>query len=488
MNCLGKSMHARSSGVNYYSGYAKVSFDGFINENYFELNSQEKNLVENLEIYHGVAKNPLNFQKDLFLGFLLKSKYDGVGGRKPIDLSIALDISGSMSSFDNFKIRKCRLDLAKEGLKKLVSILDEKNDRVSLITFNHEIQTIFPLSHKEDIENDFLYIDSITANGGTDLLGGVEKAMKNFTNEKDETNKLRRILCITDAYYSDNDNALYNLIKKCVEEKNISITFMAIGSESNLGLTDKLCDFKGCNYFPITKTEELENYLVNNFKNIFFPVAHNTKVKINCKNNNVKISKCIGASNPESIINANNERIFNFGSCFPSDLITLKENDEEKKYINGGIVLLKIETTSNEKINFEFNLEYEAIDGKKSCQNYEYEIPADKLDINYFSNNNIQKGISIYYFTEVLNVFVEKDKELKDTKGKENEEKKKKEIEFIENAQSVRDYLEKNFVLNKNDDEGKKHLERYKELLNKRYKQYNEDFCTCYKIYHKFLW
>ena len=482
-------MHAGSMGVNYYSGFAKVSFDGFINENYFELNPQEKNLAENLEIYHGVAKNPLNFQKELFLGFLLKSKYDGIGGRKPIDLSIALDISGSMSTIDDFKIRKCRLDLAKEGLKKLVSILDEKNDRASLITFNHEIQKLFTLVNKEDIETEFLNdIDAISPNGGTDLLNAVKAAMENFSNEKDESNKLRRILCLTDAYYKDKNYDLYNLIKQCVEEKNISITFMAIGSESNLDLADKLCDFKGCNYFPITKTKELENYLTTNFKNIFFPVAHNTKIRVNCKNNGVKISKCIGASNPEASINPNNESIFNFGSCFPSDLITLKENNEEKKYINGGIVLLKIETTSNEKIDFEFNLEYETIDGKKSSQNYEYNIPANKLDINYFSNRNIQKGISIFYFTEVLNIFVEKTKKLEDFKGNKNEEEKKKEMEFIENAQTVRDYLEKNFVFNKNDDNSKKHLEKYKELLTQRYKIYNENFCICYKIVHKIFW
>ena len=47
---MGNSMSAQSSSVNYFSGFAKVSFNGFINENKFELNPKEKNLVENLEI------------------------------------------------------------------------------------------------------------------------------------------------------------------------------------------------------------------------------------------------------------------------------------------------------------------------------------------------------------------------------------------------------------------------------------------------------
>ena len=102
---------------------------------------------------------------------------------------------------------KSRLTLAKEGLKKLISILDERNDRVSLLTFNHEIQKLFTLNCKKDIETKFLNdIDAIKANGGTDLFGSIEAAIENFSKDNNDTNKLRRILCITDAYYCDKNN------------------------------------------------------------------------------------------------------------------------------------------------------------------------------------------------------------------------------------------------------------------------------------------
>ena len=284
------------------------------------------------------------------------------------------------------------------------------------------------------------------------------------------------------------------MLKKCVEEKNISITFMAIGSESNLSLADKLCDFKGCNYFSITNPEELENYLTTNFKNIFFPVAHYTKIRVKCSNKDVKINKCIGGSEPELQTNANNETFFNIGSCFPSEIITIKDNEQDKNYVKGGIVLLNIETNTEDKLIFEFNLEYETFKGEKSSQNYEYGIPAEKLNINYFSNNNIQKGISIYYFTEVLNAFVKKYNKYKkkfdydlpyipNIKGGEEEDEKKKEIEFIENAQSVRDYLKNNFVYNEKDMESKKNLDKYLKLITERYKTYNEKICKFYNIY-----
>ena len=206
---------------------------------------------------------------------------------------------------------------------------------------------------------------------------------------------------------------------------------MTIGSDSNFSLADKLCEFKGYNYFSIAKTEELENYLVTNFKNIFFPIVHNAKLHVVCKNNNVKIVKCIGYSGSEISINTNNESIFNKGTCFPSEIITLTKDDKDKNYVEGGIFLLKLQSLSNEKMNFEFNFEYETIDGKKSSQNYEYKIIQEQLNLDYFSSKNIQKGISIFYFTEVLNAFVEKFNQL-DNYDDGGEMKKNKEIEFIE--------------------------------------------------------
>ena len=115
---LGGNMNANSGNYNYYTEYSKVSFDGFINENYFSVDNQETFLVENIDITHAITKNPITYKKDAFIGLFVKSKYDGIGNRHPIDMSIALDISGSMSVCDEVG-QKSRISLAKESLKKL---------------------------------------------------------------------------------------------------------------------------------------------------------------------------------------------------------------------------------------------------------------------------------------------------------------------------------------------------------------------------------
>ena len=492
----GPNMNANSENYNYFSSYAKVSYEGFINENYFHVKTQEKNLVQNLEITHSVTKNPINYKKDAFLGVFLKSKFDGIGNRHPLNLSIALDISGSMGTCDN-NDNKNRITLAKESLNKLVSIMDEKNDKMSLTTFNHNAQKIFGMLNKSEIEKKYLAdINAIQSGGGTDLVLALQSAMDNINvnnNNDDEKNKDKRIIMITDADFFDDDDKLLNLFKTCVEEKGISITLMAISCNSNLSLADKICHLKGCNYFPITKGDELETFLVKYYNYIFFPIAHETKLTV--KSNNSKIIRCIGDNNelPNEFDNENKNEIFkpsdeitfDFGSAFSSDLIKIKDEEEnEQLYSKGGLILLKIEPNDlnkNEDLKFSFNLEYITYDGNKCSQNYSYVIEnkkeKEKEEVNnYFKDNNIKKGISIYYFCSILNYIVEIENKRNEEKinNKKEESKKQKEIKVLETRQAVSDYLSTNFVLEPNIPETKKILDNYMKIIDDRYTGFKE--------------
>ena len=411
---LGYNMNANSGNYNYFnnSGYAKVSFDGFINENYFLLDKREQNLVQNISITHAITKNPFNYKKDAFIGLFLKSKYDGYGNRHPIDLSIALDISGSMRTIDG-NDGKSRVKLALESLTKLVGIMDQETDRMSLITFNHETQKIFGLLGKNEIQKKYLNdLKEIEAIGLTDLVLALKEAMNNMdiSEESKNTKKDKRIIMIADVDYDDENDDLLTLFKTCVEEKGISITVIAISSNSNLTLADKICKYKGCNYFSITQSSELETFLVKYYNYIFFPIAHESKITI--KSENSHIIKCIGADNEftddyEKEDNTNKKKdtskeiSFDFGSLFSSEIITIKNKEgDDKLFVKGGLILLKINSddlNKNEDLKFDFNFEYTSFDGKKSSQNYSYVIEnrEENKENYFFKDNNIRKGISI---------------------------------------------------------------------------------------------
>ena len=472
---LGKNMFANSQNYNYYSESSKVSFDAFINENYFLIESQEKYLVQNIEISHAITKNPKNGLKDGFVGVILKSKFDGIGNRSPINLSIALDVSGSMSSIDG-KDTKNRLSLAKESLIKLVSILDEKNDKMSLITFSDEIKEIFGMINKKEIEEKYLNdINKIESFGETDLVLALKAAMSKLDNNE---KKEKRILMITDAVYDDINDELEKLFEECVEKKEIPITIMAISSEANLILAEKLSKFKGCNYFSICKSLDLENYLVKNFNYIFFPIAYDTKIIV--KSEKTKFLRCFGGENDlidefdnkhedfsPAPLNLNNEIIFNLGSTFSSNLLKIKDN----LYSKGGLILLKLDYSDlnkDEDLKFNLILEYKTIDNEKSTQNYSYIINKNEKNDEYFKDNNMKKGISIYYFTSMLNHIIENEKK-RNEKNKEDKNDlkvKNRKILLLETKKNIIEYLKKNFVLDPNLNETIENLNKYKNLID----------------------
>ena len=475
-NASGPNVSANSANYNYYSEFSFISFSGFINENYFSVQTPEKNLVQNIEISHGITPNPFTYKKDAFLGLLLKSKYDGIGKREPIDLSIALDISGSMFCTDENET-KTRLDLAKEALIKLVSTLDEKNDRLSLITFNQKTEKIFGLLTKSEIQkNEINKLENIKAGGGTNLIDAAMSAMDNLDLSENNLKK-KRIIFITDAYYDDTSEELFNLIKLNAQDLKVPCTIMAISSESNLALADKLCHFDGCNYFTIAKSSDLEYYLVQNFDYFFFPIAYQTKLKITSEK--VRIIKSIGGENDvldELSNQKNNEKgkgdnviEFNFGTSFSSKMIKL-----DKNYSKGGLILLKVSPedvnniNQNEEIKFEFSLEYiQPENNSKSCQNYSYIIkPEEKNNKEFYKDNNIKKGIAIYYFVNALNYLVQSEKEKKVDKDKKNRER---DMKMLETRQVIEDYLKNNFGNEPDIEENERILNNYLNLVRKRY-------------------
>lgn len=250
-----------------------VPYEGMINENYFRISQRETELAANLETFKSVTKNPFTNRLEYFLGLLIKSKYDGIGRQMDqIDISIALDISGSMvyrinpkPTFEEMlqhqermpyrESSKNRITIAKECLFKLVNSMNDKMN-FSLTTFNTESQLIIPLSPKREILSISNIINQIKAGGATNLTCALQGAADCL---KDSTAKFKRVIIITDGW--DNRDSFMSLAKE-LNKKDILITVLSIDSGSNSDMYDKLSELKGCNYYFILNEYDMEKYLI----------------------------------------------------------------------------------------------------------------------------------------------------------------------------------------------------------------------------------
>ena len=95
----------------------------------------------------------------------------------PVDISLVLDISGSMgSSFNNDGAAAAgsKLDVAKECIKAIIARLDPGRDRVSVVLFNHSQKILLPLQPAGAINQTFFdALENLRPCGGTSLAAGL---------------------------------------------------------------------------------------------------------------------------------------------------------------------------------------------------------------------------------------------------------------------------------------------------------------------------
>ena len=491
-----------------------LTHEGIINENYYKLKNRETKSISNFEISHASIKNPITQKREYFLGILSKSKFDGVGIREPIDIGVALDISGSMDSKMNSK-GESRLTVAKRALITFIKNLNEK-DNISITAFDDQCINITSftnaskfLKNQKNIEK----INKLKENGGTDIYKGLNQVYTDLKKHEKNCNKHRRIILITDMdYYKDND--FINLCK-VMSNENIFLTILGISESFNTDLTELISKIKGCNYYVILNDTDMKKYLIDEFNYICFPLSFNEKLEILAPF--LKIKSVIGTGDkaltekkedimwdtsthklfdnefkqsifflllyfkrkgkvlPKPVIlcisqfikEMHKRTISEINTTFPSAL-TKYRNDF---YVKGGMILVKLDENFVKKNNIcQISINGEDKDNVKYYKDVVYNF--EKNENDFFSDENIEVTLGMYYFAKF-------NRKIMKICNEEYENQQKNSIDFI---------LDNNFNKIKNDIINflKEHYDKYR--VNKNLKKYLEninDICKNAEDYAK---
>jgi Ca-activated chloride channel family protein len=156
--------------------------------------------------------------------------------KKPADIALVLDTSGSMSE-------ESKMPNAKAGAKQLVSMLSDKDD-FSLISFNNEASwatTDQPLATSRKPSLDA--IDSLFPGGGTALYDAIDTAYQYL--EQRPADHIRAIVVLTDG--EDNKSALHlnellPRIRADAETHTIRIYTIAYGSDARRDVLEQVAN------------------------------------------------------------------------------------------------------------------------------------------------------------------------------------------------------------------------------------------------------
>ena len=152
-------------------------------------------------------------------------------------------------------------------------------------------------------------------------------------------------------------------------------------------------------------------------------------------------------------------------TSFPSQLKTLEGN---KTYVEGGMVLLRLDKASirNENVmKFEINY-YNELDNKKENIDIEYSFKKDIIEKpNYFSDIKIETALSLFYFAKFNRRFM---------KICNNENKKKKydkeyikRKEFLDEKESIKNFMNEHLSSDKNDKLNEELVKEYLDNMEK---------------------
>ena len=513
MECISGARGAFRSDFSFEDSYnpqyyvpsaTTVTYEGIFNSTFFKLNSKEEKKALNLEISLASVINPISKENEVWLGTLLKSKYDGQKINKLIDLSIAIDISGSMSG--------ARINTAKQSLIQLIQKLND-DDNITISKFNNDSKPIFEYQKVSQLKSiDYVSeIEKLKAGGGTDIFKAFKVAYNLMTTENCNKNKMRRIIIITDMEDSINEE----LTKFCekISHEGIYVTILGISSSFRTDMAEMTSHIKGANYVVIKESKDIKKYLVEDFEYLCFPDATDLSLEITTPN--LKIERIVGSGKegvedvyakgewnldqhkfysddfkqkifflllyfkrknmilPKPVIFILNEfmvpgvkkELSKIVTSFPSQLKIL---DGNKIYVEGGMILLRLDKNSIKSENimkFEINY-YNELDNKKENIDIEYSFKKAIIEKpNYFSDIKIETALSLFYFAKFNRRFM---------KICNNENKKKKydkeyikRKEFKDEKESIKKFMNEHLTSEKTDKLNEELVKEYLDHMEK---------------------
>ena len=186
----------------------------------------------------------------------------------PKDVVFLMDTSGSQSGDPIIKSR--------ELMRRFINGLNP-NDTFTIIDFSNTTRQLssYPLQNNATNRQKAMnYIDKVDANGGTELMNGINAVTK-FPTASD--GRIRSVVLITDGYIG-NDNEVIAAVQKNLKPGNRLYSF-GVGSSVNRYLLERVAEMGRGTVRVVRQDEPTQEVAEKFFRQINNPVLTNIQVK-----------------------------------------------------------------------------------------------------------------------------------------------------------------------------------------------------------------
>ncbi len=209
----------------------------------------------------------------VYLQLLIRTPRMEQPHRKPLNVSVVLDRSGSMGD-------ERKIEFAKSALTSLINQLSDR-DILSVVIYDDVVEVLRPAGRLRDKRELVRSIESVYPRGSTNLGGGMlegYRQVERFAN-KEYTN---RVILLSDGLANEGitDPHRLNGIARKNKAHAISLTTMGVGLDYNENLMVGLAEHGGGNYYFIEHPRSIAHILNREFDALSSILAQNATIEL----------------------------------------------------------------------------------------------------------------------------------------------------------------------------------------------------------------
>lgn len=208
--------------------------------------------------------------------------------RKPLALTFAVDVSGSMAPPN-------RLALVKESLELLVSQLDS-HDRVAIVAYSDDAKIVLPMTAASNVQVVLTAIRGLASGGSTNLDGGVFLAFQHAADRLDPELQSRVVL-LSDGVGNVGATTREAILSRVKDEREKGIYLNTIGvgmGDQNDALLDELARTGDGVASYVDDAAEARRAFVEDLVGTFETVARDVKLQMEFDPNQVGRYRLLG--------------------------------------------------------------------------------------------------------------------------------------------------------------------------------------------------
>ena len=193
--------------------------------------------------------------------------------RRPVDLAVVMDVSGSMTA-------RGKIDYARQAAKGLASAVQD-GDTFALITFADDAHVVIPAGPVHDASVVHQAIDRIYEGGGTNLYGGLVKGREEVRRTLHAEN-VGRVVLLSDGNPTvgiQDGGALGRLTAEMAAD-GVAVSVVGLGVDYNERLLEQLADMGGGSYDFVNDPSQLQRVFADELERTAATVARDLVVDL----------------------------------------------------------------------------------------------------------------------------------------------------------------------------------------------------------------